>query len=240
MAMNAIEKKVSTVKLIFKVEKFDSENEAHKALTSFGEGEDKKVFTNLDQFKEAYSFKALQQLQESLTTYIEANIEAEKLREEQEAEKARLAEEEAKAKLQAEIDSLKSFAKLQLPADQQDDEAAVEAKAKELLAALSQPQSVEKSESKTVKEKTVKPVYKFYTIGGTVERTKSNPDQAFKAALTAMALSSKEQWKLLHEDSIEAFIDDESPKPQVSKMVIQSYRDFFADRNVEEILAKLK
>lgn len=239
MAMNAIDKKISVVKLIFKVEKFDDKNETHNELTSFGEGENKKVFSNLDQFKEAYSFKALQQLQESLTTYIEANIEAEEKRKAEEAEKARLAEEEAKAKYEEKFKLFKEVAKLELPADKQDDES-IEAKAKELLAALSQPQSVEKSESKTVKEKTAKPVYKFYTIGGTVERTKSNPDQAFKAALTAMGLSSKEQWQLLHEDSIEAFIDDESPKPQVSKMVIQSYRDFFADRNVEEILAKLK
>ncbi|EMI4513168.1 hypothetical protein V6560_000657 [Vibrio parahaemolyticus] len=207
MAMNSIEKKVSTVKLIFKVEKFNSENEAHKALTSFGEGEDKKVFTNLDQFKEAYSFKALQQLQESLTTYIEANIEAEKLREEQEAEKARLAEEEAKAKLQAEIDSLKSFAKLQLPADQQDDEAAVEAKAKELLAALSQPQSVEKSESKP-KAKRSYTANQFKTIltddsGQFIVRSLTGKrSQAVKDKIN----DDEAIWKIVHQDDADKFI----------------------------------
>lgn len=205
--MNAIDKKISAVKLIFKVEKFNSENEAHKDLTSFGEGAEKKVFTNLDQFKEAYSFEALQTLQSSLNTYIEANIEAEEKRKAEEAEKARLAEEEAKAKLQAEIDSLKSFAKLQLPADKQDDEAAIEAKAKELLASLSQPQSVEKSESKP-KAKRSYTANQFKTIltdehGQFIVRSLTGKrSQAVKDKIN----DDEPIWKIVHEDDADKFI----------------------------------
>ncbi|EHR0227812.1 hypothetical protein NB550_13140 [Vibrio parahaemolyticus] len=196
--------------------------------------------TNQEKFLETYGFEALKKVQAKLNSLIENQEEHYKKLAEEEAERLRKAEEEAKAKLEAQIEALKPFAALQLPESKQGDESAVRAKAEELLSAMSKPQPVEESATKTVKEKTSKPVYKFYTVGGTVERTKSNPDQAFKAALTATGLSSKEQWQLLHEDSIEAFIDDESPKPQVSKKLIQSYRDFFAARNVEELLAKLK
>lgn len=196
--------------------------------------------SNQEKFLESYGFESIKKVQAKLNTLIENQEEHYKKLAEEEAERLRKSEEEAKALLEEKIEALKAFAKLQLPEHKQNDESAVREKAEEVLSAMSKPQSVQDSATKTVKEKTSKPVYKFYTVGGTVERSKSNPDQAFKAALTATGISSKDQWQLLHENSIEAFINDESPKLQVSKKLIQSYRDFFATRNVEELLAKLK
>ncbi|MEZ9619806.1 hypothetical protein AB4264_25425 [Vibrio sp. 10N.261.55.B8] len=194
--------------------------------------------SNQEKFLESYGFEALKKVQSKLNSLVENQEEHYKKLAEEEAERLRKSEEEAKALLEEKIEALKAFAKLQLPEDQQNDESAIRKKAEDLLNAMSKPQSVQ--ESKPSKVKAPKSVYKFYTIGGIVERTKSNPDEAFKAALSATGLTSKDQWQLLHEDSIEAFIDDESPKPQVSKKLIQTYREFFENRSVEELLTKLK
>ena len=196
--------------------------------------------SNQEKFLESYGFESIKKVQAKLNTLIENQEEHYKKLAEEEAERLRKSEEEAKALLEEKIEALKAFAKLQLPEHQQNDESAVREKAEDLLNAMSKPQSVQESESKPSKAKAPKSVYKFYTVGGTVERTKSNPDEAFKAALAATGLSSKNQWQLLHEDSIEAFINDESPKPQVSKKLVESYREFFENRNVEELLTKLK
>lgn len=163
--------------------------------------------TNQEKFLETYGFEALKKVQAKLNTLIENQEEHYKKLAEEEAERLRKAEEEAQAKLQAEIDSLKSFAKLQLPADQQDDEVAIEAKAKELLAALSQPQSVEKSESKP-KSKRSYTTKQFKTI-----LTDENGQFIVRSLTGKRSQSIKDKinddepiWKIVHEDDADKFI----------------------------------
>ncbi|HAS6095619.1 TPA: hypothetical protein I7145_13305 [Vibrio vulnificus] len=163
--------------------------------------------TNQEKFLETYGFEALKKVQAKLNSLIENQEEHYKKLAEEEAERLRKEEEEAQAKLQAEIDSLKSFAKLQLPADKQDDEAAIEAKAKELLASLSQPQSVEKPESKP-KSKRSYTANQFKTIltdenGQFIVRSLTGKrSQAVKDKIN----DDEPIWKIVHQDDADKFI----------------------------------
>lgn len=232
MAMNAVDKKVNAVKLIFKVEKFDNDNEAHKGLTSFKDGDETKVFANLDQFKDAFTFKALQELQKNLGIYIEALAESESKKE---AEAAELKEKR--------IQSFIAVASLEDQFIGQDlENEAVKKQVRERAESLYKNafESTKTSTSASPrKERAEAATYKFYGLQGKViEKKLTRPTTDFKSAMEKAGVS--DQWKLIHQDSVADFLAAEKAKPSVSKDKMKVYNDYFDARNVEELLAKLK
>ncbi|ELL0596564.1 hypothetical protein Q6U54_002160 [Vibrio vulnificus] len=162
--------------------------------------------SNQEKFLDNYGFEALKKIQAKLNSLIENQEERYKRLAEEEAERVRLAEEEAKAKIEEQIEALKPFAKLQLPQDKQTDESAIRAKAEKLLATMSEPQSVEESDSKPKAKRSYNAV-QFKTLltdsdGNNIVRSLTGRRSPEVKAL----IGDEPIWKLVHEDDSKKFI----------------------------------
>ncbi|HDM8069000.1 hypothetical protein LCS78_11330 [Vibrio harveyi] len=162
--------------------------------------------SNQEKFLDNYGFEALKKIQAKLNSLIGNQEERYKRLAEEEAERVRLAEEEAKAKIEEQIEALKPFAKLQLPQDKQTDESAIRAKAEKLLATMSEPQSVEESDSKPKAKRSYNAV-QFKTLltdsdGNNIVRSLTGRRSPEVKAL----IGDEPIWKLVHEDDSKKFI----------------------------------
>ncbi|WP_343289645.1 hypothetical protein AAIA71_11580 [Vibrio harveyi] len=147
----------------------------------------------------------------------------------------------AKAKQEAElkeqIDKLMDFARLQLSEEEGKNEDVVRAKAKELFSVL-QGSAPSPKAATTRKES---PTFKFYSLNGeVVERKFARPSASFKDALEKAGFG-KDQYKLLHKDSVASYIEyQQNKKPKLKETELEEQMKFLKERNIEEILAKLK
>lgn len=153
----------------------------------------------------------------------------------EEDEAAAKAKEESELKEQ--IDKLMDFARLQLSEEEAKNEDVVRAKAKELFSVL-QSSAPSPKAATTRKES---PIFKFYSLNDeVVERKFARPSASFKEALEKAGFG-KDQYKLLHKDSVASYIDyQQNKKPKLKDTELEEQMKFLKERNIEEILAKLK